>query len=274
MPDLLLFLYALIMGVLVGELVGFYQAVIIFWIERSWREQCAHDCLHEREKLAPRWSGVVDYANHLLVACSGCGRIVQGYRRLALLNWLLHSGRCAGCGGRPENFQLWPQLIVTVLTVFVVMRQGLEPRMPLLLLQLWGWSAIAFISLRHQLIPDLLVFPLLWLSLLAAALGLSIPVEEAVTGAVVGYLVPLAIYHACRLILKREILGYGVFKAGAAIGAMLGGTWVLSALGLAFAFKAGENMVRQGKVISENGLLPVGHWLALVAIISHLWLGL
>jgi leader peptidase (prepilin peptidase)/N-methyltransferase len=271
MHDLLLLIYAILLSLFVGELIGVLTLAIPIWLQRSWRRQCCCDDLAEAETHAGTHIELTRTVEAIVPCCPDCGMPISGYRRIALLNWLLHKNYCLNCGSSQTSRRLLPQLVVMPMTLFIALRYGLEPRMLILLLQLWGWVAIAFISIRHQLIPNVLTYALLWIGLLASAFGYSIPLEDAVTGAVAGYLSQWLLYHGYKLITKREILGYGAFKGGAAMGAFLGLEIGLTAIAGAYVIKCAENKIQHDHIIGPTGLVPIGHWLALVAIACGLF---
>ncbi len=232
----------------------------------SWRRECGCEEMAAVQQHAGTRSELIRSMSSLVFACHDCGTIIKGYRRIGLLNWLLHGSRCPSCGIKFKDRRILPQLIVVPLTVFAVLRMGIEPQLPLMLFQLWGWATVAYISLKHQLMPDVLTYLLLWSSLLASALGISIPIEDAVIGAVVCYLSQWLFFHTYKIIGKREILAYGNFKGGAAIGAFLGSQIGMAAIVGAYALKCAENKIRTDKLLTDSGLLPLGHWLAVMTI--------
>ena len=88
---------------------------------------------------------------------------------------------------------------------------------------LWLLIALAGIDAEHQLLPDLLVYPLLWLGLLRAALGdAAISASEAIFAALFAYLALWLLMHAHRMLRKVQGMGHGDFKLAAALGAWLG----------------------------------------------------
>lgn len=78
---------------------------------------------------------------------------------------------------------------------------------------------LAMIDWQHQLLPDCLTQPLLWAGLLLHVFDHTLPLRDALFGAVAGYLSLWLLYWAFRLITGREGLGYGDFKLLAALGA-------------------------------------------------------
>ena len=80
----------------------------------------------------------------------------------------------------------------------------------------------ADIDRRHHLLPDLITIPLLWLGLLLNLGAIVTPLNDAVIGAVTGYLGLRALSHAITLVTGAEGIGEGDFKLVAALGAWLG----------------------------------------------------
>ena len=83
----------------------------------------------------------------------------------------------------------------------------------------WTLIALTFIDLDHQLLPDRLTLPLLWLGLLLNSGGLFTSLPHAVYGAAAGYLLLWSVYWLFKLVTGKEGMGYGDFKLLAAIGA-------------------------------------------------------
>jgi leader peptidase (prepilin peptidase)/N-methyltransferase len=81
---------------------------------------------------------------------------------------------------------------------------------------------MTFIDADTQLLPDDLTLPLLWAGLLLNIHGMFVPLQDAVIGAMAGYLVLWSIYWLFKIIRGKEGMGYGDFKLLAALGAWLG----------------------------------------------------
>ncbi|GAB7198442.1 hypothetical protein OS11_47230 [Dickeya oryzae] len=80
--------------------------------------------------------------------------------------------------------------------------------------------ALAVIDARTQLLPDVMTLPLLWCGLLFNLADTFVSLEQAVVGAMAGYLSLWLIYWGFRLLSGREALGYGDFKLLAALGGL------------------------------------------------------
>ena len=86
----------------------------------------------------------------------------------------------------------------------------------------WGLLTLAFIDLEQGILPDSLVFPLLWLGLISNLVHLFVSPEAAILGASVAYLSLFTLAKGYQFIIKRETMGQGDFKCFALLGAWLG----------------------------------------------------
>ena len=106
----------------------------------------------------------------------------------------------------------------------------------------WFLVPLTFIDIDHQLLPDSLTLPLLWLGLLLSlwssqAGGAAVPVDSrsSLIGAMAGYVSLWSVYHLFRLLTGKEGMGYGDFKLFAALGAWLGWQMLLPIILIAAA---------------------------------------
>jgi leader peptidase (prepilin peptidase)/N-methyltransferase len=124
--------------------------------------------------------------------------------------------------------------------------------------------ALALIDWDTTLLPDDMTLPLLWGGLIAALLQwTSVPLADAVWGAVGGYMSLWLVYWAFKLATGKEGMGFGDFKLFAALGVWFG--WqalipiilmasVIGAIvGIAMKFSSG---------LREGGYVPFGPFLA------------
>ena len=98
----------------------------------------------------------------------------------------------------------------------------------------------ARIDAQTGMLPDRLTLGMLWLGLLFSSNGGWIPLEQAVLGAVAGYIVMWLLVAMFRFFTGREAMGRGDFKLSAAIGAWLGpwslpGVWLAASIWICIA---------------------------------------
>ena len=136
----------------------------------------------------------------------------------------------------------------------------------------WSLIALTMIDMDHQLLPDDITLPLLWLGLLFNLSATYVSLPDAVIGAIMGYLSLWSIYWVFKLITGKEGMGYGDFKLLAALGAWMG--WqalpmiiLLSSVVGAVCGIALMVIKRRGKDIP----IPFGPYLAMAGWIVLLW---
>jgi leader peptidase (prepilin peptidase)/N-methyltransferase len=136
----------------------------------------------------------------------------------------------------------------------------------------WSLIALTMIDMDHQLLPDDITLPLLWLGLLFNLSATYVSLPDAVIGAIMGYLSLWSLYWVFKLITGKEGMGYGDFKLLAALGAWMG--WqalpmiiLLSSVVGAVCGIALMVIKRRGKDIP----IPFGPYLAMAGWIVLLW---
>jgi leader peptidase (prepilin peptidase)/N-methyltransferase len=120
--------------------------------------------------------------------CPSCGHVLRWHENIPLLGWLRLKGRCSACGVRISSRYPLIELLTAAAFVAVGWRYG-----PTLQALVWcavaaTLIALAMIDWDTTVLPDALTLPLLWAGMVAAALDVSVPLTDAMWGAVVGYL--------------------------------------------------------------------------------------
>ncbi|KAA8998956.1 prepilin peptidase [Affinibrenneria salicis] len=141
---------------------------------------------------------------------------------------------------------------------------------------LGSWILLSFLLLlavvdaRTMLLPDILTVPLLWIGLSFNLVGAFVPLGQAVSGAMAGYLAFWGLLRGARLLTGRDGLGYGDAKLLAALGAWLG--WQALPLLVLIAASAGIGaaLLGRGRRVFGGQARPFGPWLALGGALSLL----
>jgi len=138
---------------------------------------------------------------------------------------------------------------------------------------LWALIAATGIDFDHQLLPDQITLPLLWIGLLINLnWNLFASLEDAVIGAIAGYLLLWSVFHLFRLLTGKEGMGYGDFKLLAALGAWLG--WQLLPVIILLASLVGAVVGILMMIIARRGKdIPIafGPYLAAAGFIALLY---
>jgi leader peptidase (prepilin peptidase)/N-methyltransferase len=154
--------------------------------------------------------------------CPNCGHQIKAAENIPVLSWLWLRGRCSACKARIPIRYLLIELLAGALAVASIWQYGLTLAGVGAVLLCCALITLAFIDLDTQLLPDDITLPLLWAGLLINLLGGFVPLQDAVIGAMAGYLLLWSIYWIFRLLTGKEGMGYGDFKLLAALGAWFG----------------------------------------------------
>ncbi len=222
---------AVLLGLLVGSFLNVVAHRLPGMLERRWARECAEAGLAGAPTPAGPASAepspaLADAGPTLLrprSACPHCAHAIRARHNIPVLGWLWLRGRCHDCGHRISVRYPLVELTTGAIFGFAAWRWGLTPAgaawagfgATLLVLALIDWDT--------TLLPDDLTLPLVWAGLIAAALGWSgIALDDALWGAVAGYLFLWTVFQAFRLLTGKEGMGYGDFKLLAALGAWFG----------------------------------------------------
>ena len=270
-----------------GLLVGSFLNVVIFRVpvilERQWREQCMElaatsvtpDAASGSSAQAPKepFNLVVPRS-----ACPACKAQITALQNIPVVSYLFLRGRCASCGARISPRYPAIEALTGLLSAAVAWKFGFGwPALAALVLT-WFLIALTFIDVDHQLLPDNLTLPLIWIGLLLSlwsseAGGAILPVDprSSIVGAIAGYLSLWSVYHLFRLLTGKEGMGYGDFKLFAALGAWLGWKMLLPIIliaagvgavaGIALLAMRGQN---RSTPIAFGPFLATAGWLMLM----------
>ena len=202
-----------IITVVFSLLIGSFLNVVIVRLPRQMHWQWEKD-----EQGAAPPPGIAWPPSH----CPSCEHALSWWENLPLLSYLLLHGRCRKCGtGISLRYPL-VEALTALLSLVVVLKLGPQWSTVAALVLTWALIALAFIDLEHFLLPDRITLPLLAMGLLINTIGGFTDPLSALIGAVSGYGLLWAIYHAYRALTGREGFGYGDFKLLGALGAWLG----------------------------------------------------
>jgi leader peptidase (prepilin peptidase)/N-methyltransferase len=265
----------LVLTGLVGLIVGSFLNVVIhrlpIVLQRQWRQEYA-----ELAGTPSASTGVAETYNLVWPGsrCPHCGHSIRAWENIPVVSFLWLRGKCAACAAPISWRYPLVELLTAVLTAVVAWHFGCSLAALAVILLTWGLIALTFIDIDHQLLPDLITLPFLWLGLLLNSLDL-LPyngLASAVIGAAAGYLTLWLVFHIFKLLTGKEGMGYGDFKLLALFGAWFG--WqalplviLLSSLvgaitGLSFILIAGRD---------RSLPIPFGPFLCAAGWIAALW---
>lgn len=255
---------------LLGLLIGSFINVLVYRLPQmlmaDWRSQAREllelpvpDALESVNLLQPRSS------------CPRCAYQIKAWENIPLLSWLLLRGKCSGCKTLISLRYPLVELGCALLSMLIAALYGVSWEALAMLLLSWGLLAMGLIDAQQQIVPDMLVLPLLWLGLVLNSFALLVSLSAALWGAIIGYLSLWSIFWLFKLLTGKEGLGYGDFKLLALLGAW--GGWQVLPLTLLLASVAGALagivLLRwQGSSYSQPiafaPYLAIAGWIALI----------
>lgn len=204
--------------------------------------------------------------------CPQCHHSLKWYDLVPLFSWLSLKGQCRYCQAPiPARYPLL-ELGGALLALLAYIKFGLTLKAAVvfaaLLLLLW----LTVIDIGHMLLPDTLVYPLLWLGLLASTQNIVTSAHQAVYGAAVGYGILAVPAYLFSKLTSKEGMGGGDFKLLAAIGAFVGplGAWAVMFLAALSSVVLQLSAVATGK-LGKSEPMPFGPSLACAGAVLLLW---
>ncbi len=267
--------YLISFTAILGLLVGSFLNVVIYRIpvmlQSTWRQECAllledEAIVAEEEKKA---------AFNLITpgsTCPKCKNSIRAWQNIPVISYLMQGGKCASCSEPISKRYPIVELATAVISMFVAWHFGNTWLTVFALFFSWSLICLTMIDVDHQLLPDNITLPLMWLGLLVNISNGFVPLADAVIGAAGGYLILWSVYWGFKMLTGKEGMGYGDFKLLAALGAWLG--WQMLPLIIILSSLVGAILGSIQLAISRSSQstpIPFGPYLAVAGFIAMIW---
>ncbi|MHC8323939.1 prepilin peptidase [Pseudomonas sp. GB2N2] len=262
-----------VLALVVGLLVGSFLNVVIWrlpkMLAREWRLQACEILGLPGETPLPTYNLMLPHSQ-----CPHCAHRIRAWENIPLLSYVCLRGRCSGCATPISKRYPLTELACGLLSAFIAWHFGFGWPAAMVLVLSWGLLAMSLIDAEHQLLPDVLVLPLLWLGLIVNSFELFVPLQEALWGAIVGYMALWSVFWLFKLITGKDGIGHGDFKLLAMLGAW--GGWQILPLTILLSSLVGVVIgvillrLRDAKTSTP---IPFGPYLAIAGWIALLWGG-
>jgi len=261
-----------------GLLVGSFLNVVIYrlpvMMQRGWRR----DCLEMLEQPAEAEEEVFNLTRPRS-RCPQCSTQITALQNIPVISYLVLRGKCASCKTPiPKRYPV-VELLTGIASAVIAWHFGATPEMLAALGLTWALIALTGIDIDHQLLPDSITLPLMWIGL---ALSLAYPQAgthtlfidpvTALVGAMAGYLSLWSVYWLFKIITGKEGMGYGDFKLLAVLGAWLG--WQMLPLIIILSAVVGAVVGIAMIVLFRHQAskpIPFGPYLAAAGWIALMW---
>jgi len=272
---------------LLGLVIGSFLNVVIYrlpiMMEREWISQCAELTADQDNPSED------DIANNSVLnkdapdqstfnlntprsSCPHCGHAITALENIPVISFLMLRGKCSDCGARISARYPIIELVTALLSVAIAWHFGFSWQALAGLFFTWALIALTMIDFDHQLLPDSITLPFLWIGLGLSLWSVFIDSHTAVVGAIAGYLSLWTVYWAFKLITGKEGMGFGDFKLLALLGAWMG--WQMLPVIILLSSVVGAVVgitliVTRGR--DRTIPIPFGPYLAAAGWIALLW---
>jgi len=258
---------ALLLGLLIGSFLNVLVYRLPVMMQRDWQAQA-----REILELPALPHGPIFNLISPNSRCPHCGHEIRPWENLPLISYLFLRGKCSSCKAPISLRYPLVELACGLLSAYVAWHFGFTWQTAGMLLLTWGLLAMSLIDADHQLLPDALVLPLLWLGLIANYFGLFTSLEAALWGAIGGYLSLWSVYWLFKLVTGKEGMGYGDFKLLAMLGAW--GGWQILPLTILLSSLVGAVLgliMLRLRNAETSTPIPFGPYLAIAGWIALTW---
>lgn len=264
--------YVVILGGILGLIVGSFLNVVVYrlplWLFAEWKRECRSFLeLEDQESPSGKFNIAVP-ASH----CPQCKAPVKAWQNIPVISYLLLKGKCASCKTKISPRYPIVELLTGIISAFTAYKFGFSIECLLVLVFSWSLIALTLIDADHQILPDTITLPLLWLGLIANSFGLFTDLHSAVIGAAAGYLSLWSVYWIFKVVTGKEGMGFGDFKLLAALGAWMG--WQQLPLIIILSAFVGAVLgiiILTAKKQSRSNPIPYGPYLAAAGWVAFYW---
>jgi leader peptidase (prepilin peptidase)/N-methyltransferase len=260
---------ALILGLLIGSFLNVLIYRLPKMMERDWKAQAREVLGLPAEARGERFNLILPHSR-----CPHCAHKIRAWENLPVLSYLLLGGKCSVCKAPISKRYPLVELACGLMSGYIAWHFGFGWPAAAMLVLSWGLLAMSLIDADHQLLPDALVLPLLWLGLIVNSFGLFTPLGDALWGAVAGYLILWSVFWLFKLITGKDGMGYGDFKLLAMLGAW--GGWQILPLTILLSSMVGAVLgliLLRLRNVQTSTPIPFGPYLAIAGWIALLWGG-
>jgi leader peptidase (prepilin peptidase)/N-methyltransferase len=270
-----------IVAAILGLLLGSFLNVVIYRLPKSMEREFENACAEHCGK-PPVHTDTFNLSVPRS-ACPCCGHQITALENIPIISYLVLRGKCRGCKAPISMRYPAIEALASFLSAAAVWQFGS------------GWAGLAamafvlliialtWIDLDTMFLPDDLTYPLLWLGLLININGHFAALQDAVIGAVAGYMALWSVNALYKLWKKSDGMGGGDFKLLGALGAWFGwqmlpaiillSSAVGAVVGIAMMLFAGhgrETRIPFGPYLTGAGLLALFYGPQVAAFMKHI----
>ncbi len=258
-----------ILGLLIGSFLNVVILRLPVMMERDWKEQCCEllELEQESDTEQQRFNLITPRSR-----CPNCQHKITALENIPVISYLFLKGCCKGCGQRISIRYPMIELLTAITSITVAFYFGVSIQAGFALLLTWALIALSIIDFDHQLLPDDITLPFLWLGIGLNVFGVFTTLQASVIGAIFGYGSLWIVCFLFKLITGKQGMGHGDFKLLGMLGAWFG--WQVLPLVIVLSSLVGAVIGISLIVFKSHDRsvpIPFGPYLAIAGWITMLW---
>lgn len=215
-------LEVIILASIIGLIFGSFVNVVIYrlpiMIERSHRNLTTKILERLRKSQSHKFKNLITPGS----SCPHCYHKLRIIDNIPIVSYILLQGRCYFCQHHISLQYPLVELLSSCLCGLCAYRFGLSYQTFFGCLLTLGLIAASVIDLRHMILPDEINLPGIWLGLLISVYGIFVNSNDAIIGAILGYLSLWCVFWIFFALTKKYGIGGGDLKLFALFGAWFG----------------------------------------------------
>ncbi len=257
---------------IIGLMIGSFLNVVIYrlpvMMDQGWKKECTEYLELEPAKETSEPFNLMRPPSK----CSNCHTAIKPYQNIPVISYLILGGKCASCKTHISLRYPIIESFTAITSAIVACHFGYSAAMFFALLLTWSLIALSFIDIDHQLLPDSINLPLLWLGLLLSIFAIYTDPVSSIIGAIAGYMSLWTVYYLFKIVTGKEGMGFGDFKLLALLGAWLGWQYlpIIIILSSLVGAVIGISMIIFAKK-DRNTAIPFGPYLAAAGWLALVW---
>lgn len=269
--------FVVILGLLIGSFINvvIYRLPII--LKKRWQTDCEEflDDLNSKNEQDAKKQDTLPKKYNLNTprsSCPKCGHIISAIENIPVFSFLFLKGKCRECKTKISIRYPLIEILCSIIAFLVAWKFGVSSTTVAMTGLSWALVTLSVIDYDHQILPDEITLPFLWLGLLFNAYFKVIPLYDAVFGVIIGYMVFWSLYQIFKLLTGKEGMGYGDFKLLALLGAWFGWQSILMIILISSLTGAiiGITLILL-KLQAKGRPIPFGPYLAIAGWIVLMW---
>ncbi len=267
--NVFLWICVFILGLTVGSFLNVVIYRLPIMLHREWKRDC---CDFLEIGNSSNFDNKPFNLSFPRSTCPHCNHRITAIENIPIISYLFLRGKCSNCSAPISIRYPSVELLTGILSFICAYFFGFSLETLLLLFFTWSLIALSFIDFDHQLLPDNITLPMLWLGILCNYFSLFTNLESSVLGAILGYLAFWSVYIVFKLITGKEGMGHGDFKLLSMIGAWLGYQYLLVIIVLSSILGAivGITILLLDKD-KKSKPIPFGPYIAIAGWIAVFW---